>query len=83
MANDKLAQGGEFPREHAIREARQLAFDELFRAPQKEHSLAIDCAFPEEFVDALSRREVFNKHLFRSNTYLHKWWARRCGRRFN
>ena len=38
-----------------------------------------DGAFPEGFVNALSRQEVFNKHLFRPNTYLHKWWARRCG----
>ena len=25
---------------------------------------------------------MFNKHLFRPNTYLHKWWARRCGATF-
>ena len=42
----------------------------------------IDAQFPEQFVDRLSRREVFNKHLFRPNTYLHKWWARRCGSTF-
>ena len=24
----------------------------------------------------------FNKHLYRPNTYLHKWWARRCGSTF-
>jgi putative DNA methylase len=68
--------------DHVVREARQLAFDELFRAPQAEHSLALDHSFPEKFVDELSRREVFNKHLFRPNTYLHKWWARRCGSTF-
>ena len=45
-------------------------------------SQAIDWRFPEQFVDDLSRREVFNKHLFRPNTYLHKWWARRCGSTF-
>ena len=65
-----------------VREARQLALDELFRAPQAGHSLVIDHTFPERFVDELSRREVFNKHLFRPNTYLHKWWARRCGSTF-
>lgn len=59
-----------------------MAFDELFRTPQVEYSLTIDHSFPEEFVDELSRREVFNKHLFRPNTYLHKWWARRCGSTF-
>lgn len=42
----------------------------------------IDARFPEQFVDRLSRQEVFNKHLFRPNTYLHKWWARRCGSTF-
>ena len=65
-----------------VREARQLALDELLRVPQDGHSLSIDHSFPEEFVDNLSRREVFNKHLFRPNTYLHKWWARRCGSTF-
>lgn len=66
----------------SVREARQLTFDELFRTPQARHSLTIDRAFPESFVDELSRQEVFNKHLFRPNTYLHKWWARRCGSTF-
>jgi len=65
-----------------FREARQLAFDELSRTPQVDHSLAIDETFPEAFADELSRREVLNKHLFRPNTYLHKWWARRCGTTF-
>jgi len=72
----------ESPTNRVIREARQLAFDELYRAPQTEHSLVIDDSFPEKFVDELSRLEVYNKHLFRPNTYLHKWWARRCGSTF-
>ena len=66
----------------AIREARQMALDELYRLPQIEDSVAIDESFPEGFADELSRREAFNKHLFRPNTYLHKWWARRCGSTF-
>ncbi len=45
-------------------------------------SLPIDESFPESFADTLSRIEAFNKHLFRPNTYLHKWWARRCGSTF-
>jgi len=65
-----------------IREARQLAFDELLRHPQAEDSIAIDASFPEVFANELSRWETFNKHLFRPNTYLHKWWARRCGSTF-
>ena len=70
------------PANHVIREARQLAFDELYRVPQPELSLMMDDSFPEKFVDELSRLEVYNKHLFRPNTYLHKWWARRCGSTF-
>ncbi len=52
------------------------------RVTHFEHSLAIDEYFPEEFASRLSRSEAFNKHLFRPNTYLHKWWARRCGSTF-
>ncbi len=47
-----------------------------------DESPAIDYAFPEAFANELSRAEAFNKHLFRPNTYLHKWWARRCGSTF-
>jgi putative DNA methylase len=65
-----------------IREARQLAFDELYRFPQARIRLAIDESFPEQFANEISQQEVFNKHLFRPNTYLHKWWARRCGSTF-
>jgi putative DNA methylase len=82
MADYLRTEGRKPAGNRAVQEARQLAFDELFRTPQVGHSLAIDHSFPEEFVDELSRREVFNKHLFRPNTYLHKWWARRCGSTF-
>ena len=82
MADYPLPEGAESAENRTIRETRQLAFDELYRVPQAGHSLAMDDAFPEKFVDELSRREVFNKHLFRPNTYLHKWWARRCGSTF-
>lgn len=44
--------------------------------------LAIDDTFDFLLADELARRESFNKHLFRPNTYLHKWWARRCGTTF-
>ena len=43
---------------------------------------AIDATFDLELADKLARRESFNKHLYRPNTYLHKWWARRCGTTF-
>ncbi|GAK55610.1 hypothetical protein U27_02444 [Candidatus Vecturithrix granuli] len=61
---------------------RQLSFEKFSRHSQAEEHFSIDETFPEQFADELSRREVFNKHLFRPNTYLHKWWARRCGSTF-
>ncbi len=42
----------------------------------------IDDDFDEEFAGELARLESFNKHIYRPNTYLHKWWARRCGTTF-
>ncbi len=62
--------------------AHQLAFDALFSSCEVDERLGIDDAFPEQFADGLSRWEAFNKHLYRPNTYLHKWWARRCGSTF-
>lgn len=65
-----------------IRESRQLAMEELVYSPGGGGDAEADYSFPEKFVDELSRREVYNKHLFRPNTYFHKWWARRCGSTF-
>ncbi|MFZ2417428.1 MAG: hypothetical protein WAW22_02785 [Smithellaceae bacterium] len=48
-----------------------------FIVPSSE--VAIDSFFPEEEADRLAKIESYNKHLFRPNTYLHKWWARRSG----
>lgn len=53
----------------SIRETRQLAFDYLVTTPVvasdlAEGEYAIDAAFPEQFADALSRLEAYNKHLF-------------------
>ncbi len=42
-------------------------------------TVPIDHSFPEQAADALSRIESYNKHIYRPNTYLHKWWARRSG----
>jgi len=42
----------------------------------------IDSHFDAEFANALAEIEAYNKHLYRPNTYLHKWWARRCGTTF-
>lgn len=44
--------------------------------------LPIDTHFDESFADALARTEAYNKHYYRPNSYLHKWWARRCGSTF-
>ena len=65
-----------------ILQDRQMTLNELDESAELGHSLMIDHSFPETFADELARREVFNKHLFRPNTYLHKWWARRCGTMF-
>ncbi|MFZ5821094.1 MAG: hypothetical protein ACOYYJ_14460 [Chloroflexota bacterium] len=70
-----------------VREIRQLAFELLVnvadtQSDRFEGEYAIDSSFPEQFADTLSRLEAYNKHLFRPNTYLHKWWARRCGTTF-
>ena len=43
---------------------------------------AIDEEFPIEFANEIAKIESYNKHLYRPNTYLHKWWARRCGSTF-
>jgi len=65
-----------------LKEIRQLALDEVLRRPMAEASFEIDASFPEEFANRIAQQETFNKHLFRPNTYLHKWWARRCGSTF-
>jgi putative DNA methylase len=42
----------------------------------------IDSGFDLSLAEDLARMESFNKHLYRPHTYLHKWWARRCGTTF-
>ncbi len=49
---------------------------------QLGETVAIDTSFPEESANTLAHIESFNKHFFRPNTYLHKWWARRSGTTF-
>jgi adenine-specific DNA methylase len=44
--------------------------------------LPIDGGFDSDLANALAEMESYNKHLYRPNTYLHKWWARRCGSTF-
>ena len=38
--------------------------------------------FDVELANRLAHLESYNKHLYRPNSYLHKWWARRCGSTF-
>ena len=42
----------------------------------------IDTQFDVALADRLARVEATNKHNYRPNSYLHKWWARRCGSTF-
>lgn len=44
--------------------------------------LPIDTSFNVAFADQLAHLETYNKHHYRPNTYLHKWWGRRCGSTF-
>lgn len=49
---------------------------------QNDIIVPIDSSFNIEFANTIAHIESYNKHLFRPNTYLHKWWARRCGSTF-
>jgi len=42
----------------------------------------LDTEFDCTLANKLARLETYNKHHYRPNTYLHKWWARRCGSTF-
>lgn len=42
----------------------------------------IDSTFDVDLANRLARLESYNKHYYRPNSYLHKWWARRCGTTF-
>ncbi len=45
-------------------------------------AMRIDQQFDTDFADEIARFESYNKHIYRPNSYLHKWWARRCGSTF-
>ena len=61
----------------------EISFLDYQRKPQRPLSrVPLDKSFPEEEANVLAHLESFNKHLFRPNTYLHKWWARRSGTTF-
>ena len=46
------------------------------------HYYPLDTKFDSQLANKLAKLETFNKHHYRPNTYLHKWWARRCGSTF-
>jgi adenine-specific DNA methylase len=59
---------------------RELQFtDKERKLQQPPVAVPIDESFPEEAANELAKLESYNKNLFRPNTYLHKWWARRSG----
>jgi adenine-specific DNA methylase len=59
---------------------QELQFVKKERKPQQPPAaVPIDESFPEEAANELAKLESYNKNLFRPNTYLHKWWARRSG----
>jgi len=51
-------------------------------AQPEPQDLPIDRIFPVASANKLATLESFNKHLYRPNSYLHKWWARRSGTTF-
>ena len=82
MPNRPYGSDAKLSGDSLVKDDRQMAFYETDNYSHANLSMRIDHSFPEQFVDSLSQLEVFNKHLFRPNTYLHKWWARRCGTTF-
>jgi DNA modification methylase len=56
----------------------------LFAGPANGRisDIPIDSHFSTTLADEMAQLESYNKNLYRPNTYLHKWWARRCGSTF-
>ncbi|WP_420643085.1 DNA methyltransferase [Candidatus Leptofilum sp.] len=44
--------------------------------------IPLDTHFNTDFANQIAQLEAYNKHHYRPNSYLHKWWARRCGSTF-
>lgn len=49
---------------------------------EQEAVYPLDAAFDVDLANRLAYLESYNKHYYRPNSYLHKWWARRCGTTF-
>lgn len=50
--------------------------------PARIPGIHLDTSFDVSFANDIARLESYNKHHYRPNSYLHKWWARRCGSTF-
>jgi DNA modification methylase len=61
---------------------KSFAFHEAPSNETGSGGVLIDHSFPDKNANRLAELESYNKHLFRPNTYLHKWWARRSGTTF-
>jgi putative DNA methylase len=61
---------------------RDAAIAESNLEKEPAASLPIDAGFQVGFANEIARLESYNKHHYRPNAYLHKWWARRCGSTF-
>lgn len=62
--------------------ARFKSLPTIDRMHPHRRQLPIDTSFDVAFADQLAHLETYNKHHYRPNTYLHKWWGRRCGSTF-
>ena len=60
----------------------KMSFPENRIEENPNDRILIDNSFPEDEANELAKIESYNKHLYRPNTYLHKWWARRSGTTF-
>jgi len=65
-----------------IREQAAFDFVDAYKPQAADRSPVSNGDFPEDAANELAVLERYNKHLYRPNTYLHKWWARRCGTTF-
>lgn len=59
-----------------------IDFEQSLGTNKMPDVLTINKEFDADLAKTLAQAESFNKHLYRPNNYLHKWWARRCGTTF-
>lgn len=76
-----IGRGRHCRREDTVQQPLKTIAGDVKTTPVQQ-TWPIDRSFDASFVDSLARLESFNKHHYRPNSYLHKWWARRCGSTF-